>query len=79
LLAQSPQPIVSVRRIALAILADDPETARWHLQRLFGFFPGHAETMAATLRTFVEHRPEEFAVLGPIIDEELARRPALRW
>ncbi len=79
LLAQSPQPIVSVRRIALAILADDPETARWHLQRLFGFFPRHADMMAATLRTFVDRRPEEFGMLGPIIDEELARRPAPRW
>jgi hypothetical protein len=79
LLAQSPQPIVSVRRIALATLADDPETASRHLRRLFGFFPGHADVMAATLRTFVDRRPEEFAMLGPIIDEELARRPAPRW
>lgn len=79
LLAQSPQPIVSVRRIVLAILAEDPDTARWHLQRLFGFFPHDADMMAATLRTFVDRRPEEFAMLGPIIDEELARRPAPRW
>ena len=79
LLAQSPQPIVSIRRIALATLAEDPETARWHLQRLLGFFPRHADMMAATLRTFVDRRPEEFGMLGPIIDEELARRPAPRW
>jgi len=79
LLRQNPQPITVGRRIALAILDHDEETARWHLRRLLGFFPGHAEIVTAPLRQFVEHRPEEFAVLGPMIDEELARRPKARW
>ena len=79
LLAVSPQPIVSIRRIALAVLDDDPATARLHLRRIFMFFPRHAEMMAGTLRRFVEHRPDECAALGPILDEELASRPPPRW
>jgi hypothetical protein len=27
----------------------------------------------------VQHRPEEFAALGPMIDAERARRPKARW
>jgi hypothetical protein len=79
LLATSPQPVVAVRRIALAILAGDEETARLHLRRLFVFFPRHAEMFAQTLRTFTVNRPDEFAALNLLIDEELARRPAPRW
>jgi hypothetical protein len=78
-LVQSPQPIVMARRIALAILDDDPEAARWHLRRMFGFFPAQAPEMADQLRRFVVDRPDEFAALGPMLDEELARRPAARW
>jgi O-antigen ligase len=78
-LVQSPQPIVMARRIALAILDDDLESARWHLRRMFGFFPGQAPEMADQLRRFVVDRPDEFAALGPMLDEELARRPAARW
>lgn len=79
LLAVIPYPAVSTRRVALAILAGDPETARRHLRRVFAFFPGHAETAAETLRLLIRDRPEEFALLGPILDAELARRPAPRW
>ncbi len=78
-LVQSPQPIVMARRIALAMLDDDPEAARWHLRRMFGFFPAQAPEMADQLRRFVVDRPDDFAALGPMLDEELARRPAARW
>lgn len=78
-LAALPQTIVMARRVALSVLDGDLQSARWHTQRMFGFFPGHAEQMAESLRVLVRHRPEEFAPLGPILDEELARRPAPRW
>jgi len=79
LLATSPQPVVVIRRIALAILADERETARLHLRRLLVFFPRHADLFAQTLRNFAVNRPDEFAALGPLLEEEVARRPEARW
>jgi hypothetical protein len=79
LLSQSPQPIVMARRVALAILDNDLETARWHLRRVFGFYPRYAERLAEMMRQLASTRAEEFAALGPILDEELARRPPPRW
>lgn len=76
---QMPQGITITRRIALAVLADDLEAARWHLKRLFAMSPTSAEVYADILRSIVQNRPDEFAALGPIIDEELARRPKPRW
>ena len=72
-------PALIVRRTLLAILDGDEETARWHLRRLLGFFPADTDYLTGLLWQFVEGRPEEFAVLRPIIDEELARRPAVRF
>jgi hypothetical protein len=79
LLAASPQPAVAVRRIALAMLDGDEETARLQLRKLFVFFPRHAEMFAQTLRTFAVNRPGEFAALEPLLSQELARRPRARW
>ncbi len=79
LLAQSPQPVTAARRIALAILDNDTEAARWHMQRLFGFFPRHAPKMAEAIREVADRRPDEFAALGPMLEAELARAPAARW
>jgi O-antigen ligase len=76
---QMPQGITITRRIALAVLADDLDAARWHLTRLFAMSPTSAEVYADILRSFLQNRPDEFAALGPIIDEELARRPKPRW
>jgi hypothetical protein len=78
-LANSPQTIVMARRVALAVLDGDLETARWHLRRMFGFFPRHAEEMSQQFMRFVRDRPEEFGALEPIVEEELARRPTPRW
>ncbi|MCK7491698.1 MAG: O-antigen ligase family protein [Comamonadaceae bacterium] len=79
LLSHSPHPVLMARRVILAILDDDPTSARWHLQRLFGFYPGAAKEMEEQFRRFITNRPDEFAVLAPILDEELARRPKARW
>jgi hypothetical protein len=72
-------PALIVRRTLLAILDGDEETARWHLRRMLGFFPADAERLTGLLWQFVERRPEEFAALGPILDEELAAAPRVRW
>ena len=76
---QMPQGITIARRVALAVLANDLEAARSHLKRLFAIAPTSAEVYAQILGSFVEQRPDEFAALGPILDEELARRPQPRW
>lgn len=79
LLAHSPQPLTMARRVGLAILANDEDTARLHLRRMFAFYPRYAEKLAEMIRKIVDNRPDEFAALGPILDEELARRPPPRW
>jgi hypothetical protein len=79
LLAQSPHPMVMARRIGLAILAEDVETARLHMRRMFVFFPLNAKGLADMMREFVTKRPDEFAAQGAILDEELARAPKARW
>ena len=79
ILAYSPQSVIMARRIALAVLDDDPERAHWLLQRMFGFFPHQAEEMHGQLMRFIRDRPDEFAVLEPILDDEFARRPRPRW
>jgi hypothetical protein len=79
LLAHSPHPVLMARRVVLAILDNDQESARWHLNRLFGFFPGAAEEIEEQLRRFIANRPEELAALEPILDEALTRRPQARW
>ena len=79
LLAYAPQAIVMARRVALSVLDGDLDAARWHTRRMFGFFPRQAPEMADQLTRFVRERPQEFAALGPLLDEELARRPAARW
>lgn len=79
LIAQMPQGVIIGKRVALAVLAEDLEAARSHLRRLFAMAPANAEDMAKMFRPFVEKRPDEFAALGPIIDEELTRLPKPRW
>ena len=79
LLAWAPQTIVMARRVALSVLDDDLPAARWHMQRMFGFFPHHAEEMAGQMMRFVRDRPEEFGPLQAILEEELERKPKARW
>lgn len=79
LLGHSPHPVLMARRVVLATLDGDRESARWHLNRLFGFFPSSAPEIEEQLRRFIANRPDELSALGPILDEELARRPKARW
>jgi hypothetical protein len=44
------------------------------LRRLFTFYPREGETAAHDIRASVRQRSEQFAALGPIVDEDLARR-----
>jgi len=66
------------RRAALAILAGDEETARWHLRRMLGFFSKDAELITEPLYWLAEQRPDEFKGLKAMLDEEVARRPRTR-
>lgn len=66
-------------RVLLAILADDPQTARIHLRRMFKFHPNSADAVTERLRARIKAQPDEFSVLDSILDEELARQPPKRW
>jgi hypothetical protein len=79
LLAVLLSPDLSGLRAALAVAGGDEDTARRHLRRAFAFFPTHAEPVAEVLRNLALQRPDEFAGLARIVEQELARRPAPRW
>ncbi len=68
-------PLLIVRRIALAILDRDEATARRHLRRMLAVFPSDTARLTEPLRQMALHHPDEFSALGPMLDEELARRP----
>ena len=79
LLARSPQPVTIARRVVLAALEKDFETARLHIRKLFVFYPRHAPELVEQMRAMVKERPESFAPLAPVLEEELARAPRPRW
>ena len=66
-------------RILLASLAGDSQTARSHLRRAFKFHQQHATAITESIRARVAARPDEFWLLGPILDEELAGMPKRRF
>lgn len=66
-------------RILQAVLANDLETARSHLRRVFKYHSQHADAVIATLRARIKARPEKFSGLDPILEEEILRRPQPRW
>jgi hypothetical protein len=66
-------------RILLAVLEGDPQTARSHLRRALKFHPQHAKALIESIRGRVKARPDEFGILGQILDEELTRVPEPRW
>jgi hypothetical protein len=79
LLARPPQPIVIARRVMLAALDDDSETARLHIRKLFVFFPREAPELVDQMLAMARERPDSFALLAPILEEELSRAPKQRW
>lgn len=66
-------------RILLAILDDDPSTARQHMRLAFKFHAQHTDAVVNSIRARIAERPDEFSALGPMLDEELAHRPQRRW
>jgi hypothetical protein len=79
LIARSPQAITVSRRVVLAGLEEDGETARRHLRKLFVFYPTLAPHLVDQMRVMAAERPSELGTLLQIFDEEVARAPKARW
>jgi hypothetical protein len=79
LLSRAPLPDVVSRQVLLLALAGDMEAARHHVRRLLTFFPWETKQSLEAMRQLIKARPVDFAALGPILDEELARAPTERW
>jgi O-antigen ligase len=78
LLSRGPSPESIYRRILVAVRMADMEAARFHLRRLYMFFPSRAQEISAFMRRVIADKPE-LAALGPLIDEELPKAPRARW
>ena len=79
LLHRFPQISTMAQRATLAVLAGDLETARYHLRRLFVFYPRESVEVVGQMREIIAHRPDELGALGRLLDEEQARAPKPRW
>lgn len=75
LLARAPTPPTVARRAVLAVLAGDRNAARYHLDRLYMFFPGPAEELADQMRAMAAERPDELAQLTQVLDEVGSNAP----
>lgn len=75
LLARSPTAVSVARRIVLAVIEDDLATARYHLDRLYMFFPGPAIELTEQMRSMATKRPDELSRLARLIDEAAADAP----
>jgi O-antigen ligase len=78
-LARMPNVNLVHLRIVLATLAGDTHTARIHLRRLFRFHPQTAAAVTERLRARINAEPMVYGSLLPILGEEIAGRPPLRW
>lgn len=74
-----PQASTVAQRATLAVLANDPETARYHVRRLFVFMPSVSDEIVGEMRALISHRPVELEPLRQILEEELTRAPRRRW
>lgn len=79
LIEKSPTPWTVLRRIALALLAEDQPTALWHAQRLVMFYPQSAPELFRDLEHRFEKNPELQARVSKLASEVLADAPTLRW
>lgn len=79
LLQRIPLATPVVQEILLRTLAGEISVAREHLRKLLQFDPPGVDEALADLRRFVKEKPDDFAVLGPLIDEEVKRAPKRRW
>jgi len=66
-------------RVLLAMLSVDLEDARSLLRRACTSHSQYAESVFKNMRLQMDARPDDIAALGPIVDEEMARRPSKRW
>jgi O-antigen ligase len=79
LIERSPTPWTVLRRIALAVLADDEATALWHAQRLVMFYPRSAPELFRELEHRFEKDAELQARVRELASEVLAEAPNPRW
>jgi len=80
LIEKSPTAWTVIRRIALALIADDEATAIWHAQRLVMFYPQAAPKLFEDLeRRFEQNSPELQARARKLGSQALAGAPTLRW
>ena len=79
LIEKSPTPWTVLRRIALAVLANDRATALWHAQRLVMFYPRTAPDLLRELERRFENNPELQARTREVALAALADAPSLRW
>lgn len=67
------------RQILLLTMAGDLEDARWYLHRLLKFSPPETTEAIGEMRRLAKERPENFAALSPILEEEVAKAPKSAW
>lgn len=79
LLNKSPVTPAILRRIALAAIDGDDETALWHARRLMMFFPRSAPELLSELQGRLEAKPEARQRIERVAELALAERPPLRW
>jgi hypothetical protein len=78
LISKAPTSSVVLRRIALAALAGDRETGKWHAARLVKFYPDSAAGLVKDLEAHFAKHPEVQAELRSILGEVMISASALR-
>lgn len=78
LMLRAPVPQTIARRVVLAVLADDPATARHHMRRLLLFYPDAADDLIEQMHMMARERPDELGSLATVLDEAVASTPKRR-
>lgn len=79
LISKSPVTPAILRRIALAAIAGDEETALWHARRLVMFFPRSAPDLLGDLQKHFAVDSEPAQRIERVAEAALADKPQLRW
>lgn len=79
LIKKGPTPESIYRGVIINTYIGDLPRARFHLERLFMFFPNRQQQFADSFRKSIAKRPDKLAALAAILEEELARAPKARW
>jgi O-antigen ligase len=79
LVDKSPTSLTVLRRIALALLAEDDATALWHAQRLVMFYPHSAPGLFRELERHFEKRADLQERVRQLGEQVLKSAPPPRW